>query len=45
VPCGVSPEGLPIGLQVIAGPWREHLALAVAAYLERALGAYRAPNI
>ena len=45
VPCGVSPEGLPIGLQVIAGPWREHVALAAAGHLERTLRAYREPNI
>jgi amidase len=31
---GTSPEGLPIGLQVVAGHWREHIALAVAAHLE-----------
>ncbi len=29
-------EGLPIGLQIIARPWREDLAAAVAASLERA---------
>ena len=27
---GTSPEGLPIGVQVIARPWREDVALAVA---------------
>jgi Asp-tRNA(Asn)/Glu-tRNA(Gln) amidotransferase A subunit family amidase len=27
-------QGLPIGVQVIAPPWREALALRVAAYLE-----------
>jgi amidase len=31
---GTSPEGLPIGVQVVAGHWREHIALAVAAHLE-----------
>lgn len=35
VPCGFDPDGLPIGLQIVA-PWgREDLVLAVAAELER----------
>ena len=33
--CGSSADGkLPIGVQVVAAPWREDLCLAVAAYLE-----------
>jgi Asp-tRNA(Asn)/Glu-tRNA(Gln) amidotransferase A subunit family amidase len=35
VPVGRSQEGLPIGVQVIAGPWEEELVLAVAAVLEK----------
>lgn len=35
-------DGLPLGVQVIAAPWREDLALRVAYYLERA-GVSRAP--
>jgi aspartyl-tRNA(Asn)/glutamyl-tRNA(Gln) amidotransferase subunit A len=35
IPCGRSPEGLPIGLQIVARPWEENLALA----LGEALGA------
>ena len=31
---GTSSEGLPIGVQVVARPWREDVALAVAQYLE-----------
>ena len=31
VPCGESPEGLPIAVQVVAAPWREDIVLAVAA--------------
>jgi aspartyl-tRNA(Asn)/glutamyl-tRNA(Gln) amidotransferase subunit A len=27
VPCGFTPEGLPIGLQILAGPWQETKAL------------------
>jgi len=42
---GTSPEGLPIGVQVIARPWREDVALAIAAHLERELGGWQAPPI
>jgi len=41
VRCGTSDEGLPIGVQVVAAPWRDHVALAAAAVLERALGGWR----
>jgi amidase len=30
VPIGADPEGLPIGVQVIANAWRDHTAIAVA---------------
>jgi amidase len=43
VRCGTSAEGLPIGVQVVAGPWRDGVALRVAAALERALGGFVAP--
>jgi amidase len=43
VRCGGTPEGLPIGLQVAARPWREDVALAVAAGLEAALGGWQPP--
>ncbi|HYO43015.1 MAG TPA: amidase [Candidatus Limnocylindrales bacterium] len=45
VRCGTSPDGLPIGAQVVAGPWRDHVALAVAAVLEGALGGFRPPPL
>lgn len=35
VPAGLDPRGLPTGLQVIAPPGREELALAVAAAIEQ----------
>ncbi len=38
VRCGTSDDGLPIGLQIIAKPWREDVALYLASYLETALG-------
>ena len=43
VRCGSSPEGLPIGMQLVAAPWRDDVALAGAAALERALGGWRPP--
>jgi amidase len=44
VRCGTSVDGLPIGVQVAAHPWRDDLALAVAAALEAALGGYAVPT-
>ncbi|MDB5081544.1 MAG: Amidase [Chloroflexi bacterium] len=37
VRAGTSPEGLPIAVQVIAQPWREDVALAVAQHIESQL--------
>ena len=45
VRCGASSDGLPIGVQVIARPWREDVALALAAALESALGGYVKPSL
>ncbi len=42
---GTSPEGLPIGVQVAARPWREDVALAVAQQLETALGGWQRPPL
>ena len=38
VPVGRSPEGLPIGVQVVGRPFEEELVLAVAARVEKAGG-------
>ena len=38
VRCGTG-DDLPIGLQIVAHPWREDVAICVARYLEMALGA------
>jgi amidase len=43
VRCGTSRDGLPIGVQVVARPWEDDVALAAAGELERALGGYVAP--
>lgn len=45
VRCGTSPDGLPIGVQVVARPWRDDVALAVAGELERALGGWQPPSL
>ena len=45
VRCGTSPEGLPIGVQAVARPWRDDVALAAVQHLETALGGYQPPRI
>jgi amidase len=45
VRAGTSPEGLPIGVQIAAGPWREDVALAVAKQVETALGGWQPPPL
>jgi Asp-tRNA(Asn)/Glu-tRNA(Gln) amidotransferase A subunit family amidase len=39
VPVGTGPAGLPLGVTVIGPRWRDDVALAAAALLERAVGA------
>ena len=43
VPVGQTSAGLPIGVQISAGPWQEELALRVAEELEKARGPYPNP--
>ncbi|HST10825.1 MAG TPA: amidase [Terriglobales bacterium] len=43
VPVGCSPEGLPIGVQIVGRPWEEELVLAIAAEVERECGGFRRP--
>jgi amidase len=45
VRAGTSPEGLPLGVQLVARPWREDVALAAASEVERALGGWRQPPL
>lgn len=45
VPCGSSPEGLPIGVQVVGRPFDEETVLRVASLLEDGLGGYKRPPI
>jgi amidase len=42
---GTSPEGLPLGVQCVAHPWREDLSLAVARHLEGAFGPFPGPRL
>ena len=41
---GTSPEGLPIGVQIIGQPGREDVVLAVAEFLEQELGGVAASS-
>ena len=42
---GTAPGGLPIGVQLVAPPWREDLALAGARIVETASGGWRPPDV
>ena len=42
---GTSSEGLPISVQMMCRPWREDVAIALAAVLESALGGYVRPEL
>jgi amidase len=44
VPVGHSPEGLPIGVQIVARPFHDETALGVAAIVDAAFG-YRPPPL
>ena len=45
VPVGQSPEGLPIGVQIVGRPWEEEQVLSVAAALEKECGPSQRPPI
>jgi amidase len=45
VRCGTSASGLPIGVQIVARPWREDVALAVTSRLEEIFGGWQAPTL
>ncbi|XP_012224178.1 fatty-acid amide hydrolase 2 [Linepithema humile] len=44
VPLGLNSQGLPIGIQVIAAPYNDHLCFAVARELEKAFGGWVPPS-
>jgi fatty acid amide hydrolase 2 len=43
VPLGLGSEGLPLGVQVIAAPGRDHVSVAIAQFLEREFGGWVPP--
>ena len=45
VRAGTSPEGLPIGVQVVARNWHDDVALRAARAVERALGGWRPASV
>lgn len=45
VPVSKSPEGLPIGVQIVARPWEEELVISVAKALEDQISPYEHPAI
>ena len=42
---GTAVGNLPIGIQILAEPWREDIALAVARWLEEQLGVFPGPQL
>ncbi len=44
VPLGLNADGLPLGVQVAAGPGRDHVSIAVAHELERVFGGWVPPT-
>jgi len=45
VPCGYSRDGLPIGVQIAARPWHDHVGLAVALKIQQYAGVFAIPEI
>ena len=43
VRAGTSSTGLPVGVQIVARPWREDVALAIAQRIEAYSGGWQAP--
>jgi fatty acid amide hydrolase 2 len=44
VPMGLNRKGIPLGVQVAAGPGRDHVSIAVALELERCFGGWVPPG-
>lgn len=45
VRAGTSPEGLPIGVQIVARPGREDVAIRIAKHVEDAFGGFQQPSL
>ena len=44
IPLGLNPDGLPLGVQAVAGRDRDHVSIAVALELERVFGGWVPPR-
>lgn len=42
-PTGLDPQGLPVGVQLVAGPFQDHLCWAAAEALEETFGGWQPP--
>lgn len=45
VPVGRSAEGLPIGIQIAAKPWHDHVSIALASKIQQIFGIFPIPEI
>jgi amidase len=36
---------MPLGLQIVAKPWNDHVALALARFVEERSGGWKRPNL
>ena len=45
VRAGTSPDGMPIGVQIVARPGREDVALQLARHVEQELGGFQRPTL
>ena len=45
VRCGESADGLPVGVQIVAAPWREDITLMLAGWMEQAFGGWKPPPL
>ena len=45
VPCGYDKNGLPIGLQIAANKWNDHISLAVGLEIQKKMGFFSMPTI
>lgn len=45
IPCGYAKNGLPIGIQIAAKPWMDHICLALALKIQKILGVFPIPDI
>jgi fatty acid amide hydrolase 2 len=44
IPLGLNADGLPLGVQAVAGRDRDHVSIAVAMELERVFGGWVPPH-